>query len=342
MSFRTFVPAEFHHGVRAMSYDDQLKYLYVIVVAPVCLKYQSQGYMANLQERVSRSIGTTKDSIVRENLKGYINAIKRMRAAHDEDSTNAYATETIQKFFEDRGSSWSGYTDEYAWGEILKEAENEEFIQNMIAEIIVRLNMYWDDVQYVQSTIDAFYNKATKQMKERIAKKKDEIEKFNINFNAKQKIRRARFKMSFLTKSPELKFITQFRRIATGEEVPKGIDKEAVEKVWYKRKNIYKSIFDGNNVDKQVEKLIIMYNSTRKKIKGRLVLYGILKDDSTWKGEIRRSTEDADNLAYFRKMTENSEIERKRRVEQVKKQRARDLAEWKRKTEEAKLKMYNR
>ena len=74
-------------------------------------------------------------------------------------------------------------------------------------------------------------------------------------------------------------------------------------------------------------------------------MYEILKDDSTWKGEIRRSTEDADKLAYFRKMTENSEIERKRRVEQVKqvkKQRARDLAEWKRKTEEAKLKMYNR
>jgi hypothetical protein len=199
--------------------------------------------------------------------------------------------------------------------------------------------MYWSGIEDVKSTIDAFDKKASKQMKERIAEKKDEIEKFNINFNAKQKLRRARFKMSFVRKSPELKFIKQFRRIVEDKEVLEGIDQKTAKEVWDDSRKYYKTIFDSNDYGKQVEKLIKMYN--RKKIKGRLVLYEILKNDSTWKGEIRRSTEDADNLAYFRKMTENREIERKRRVEQVKKQRARESAEWKRKTEEAMRKMYN-
>ena len=344
MSFHTFVPAEFHHGVRAMSYDDQLIYLYEIVVAPVYLRPGLGSHWTPFPVSIS--------SACHLKIQTYIDEIKRMRAEHDEDSINEYTKETIKKFFEDRGSSWLGYgyTDEYAWGEILKKAENED----MIAEIIVRLNMYWD-VQYVKSTIDAFYNKASEQMKERIAEKKDEIEKFNIkfniNFNAKQILRRARLKMSSVRKSLELKFVLQFRRIATGEEVPKGIDKEAVEKVWDLRK-YYKSIFDSNDYGKQVSQLIIMYNSTRKKIKGRLVLYGILKDDSTWRGEIRLSTEDADNLAYFRRKVENMERKKvenmERNAEERKvytKKREKEIKEqdneWKRKTEEATRKMYN-
>lgn len=334
MSFHTFVPAEFHHELVDMSYDDQLMYLYEIVVAPVYLRpgLGSRDFKDVFEVSIS--------SVCHIKIQTYIDEIKRMRAEHDEeDLINEYTKETIKKFFEYRGSSWLGYTDEYAWGEILKKAENED----MIVEIIARLKMYWSDVQYVQSAIDAFYNKASEKMKERIAKKEDEIKKFKINFNAKQKINRARFKMSFLRKSPELKFILQFRRIVEDKEVLEGIDQETAKEVWDDSRKYYKTIFDSNDYGKQVEELIKMYN--RKKIKGRLVLYEILKDDSTWKGEIRRSTEDADNLAYFRKMTENSEIERKRRVEQVKKQRARESAresaEFKRKTEEAMRKMYN-
>jgi len=335
MSFRTFVPAEFYHNTMQLlqldyesSYTDQFNLLYVYVVGGDELTWTSENKLYDGERfivKYENMVIQIQDYNIHENMLEFMERVKGMKDSKLWQEMRAYTAGSIKKFFIDSGSSWTGYTDEYAWGELLK----EDPLRDMLVEIIARLIMYWSDVERVNSAIDAFNRKASEQMQQRIKNKMKEIEKLSALQSAQQKLRRARHKLILLVKSPELKFIDQFRKIAEGKEkVPQGIDMLVVKKTWDTRKMYYKSIFNGKDYAKQVAKLIILYNSTKvdgKKIKPPLASYEKLTNEDTWQGEIELGTKDQDNLEHFRLKHSKEKYEEIERAKREKSQREAEL-----------------
>ena len=173
MSFRTFVPAEFFHGIWSMSYKDQLQILYVYVVSGDEMTWWVQKgeeliYQNNKElqkyEKFTNWAGE-------ETTFFHFRTIREMMKKEMWVKAHDYTVMSIENFFMNERNTLFGYTDESAWDELIKRKST----RNILVEVIARLTMDWTDVKHVQRTLTAFDQKAGDWMKYLINEKMKKI-----------------------------------------------------------------------------------------------------------------------------------------------------------------------
>jgi len=159
MSFRTFVPAEFFHGIWRMSYKDQLQMLYVYVVSGDELTWwvrKGDELIYQNNEELQKYEKFTKWHGESTHL--HFRRIRPMMQECRWDEAHALTLQSIKNFFIEPENTLFGYgyTDESAWDELIKRKST----RNILVEVIARLTMDWSDVGHVKRTLTAFDQKA--------------------------------------------------------------------------------------------------------------------------------------------------------------------------------------